>query len=135
MATTTNYSWTTPDDTALVKDGAAAIRNLANAIDTTLYNAISLMSFASSTGQMVFTFASNTSTSLGVTFPTGRFTVAPKVFFYTSPATTAPTFYALTINSVTTTTLTVTIYAPATTTGTKTVDYHAVQQLSTNALG
>jgi hypothetical protein len=23
MATTTNYSWTTPDDTALVKDGAA----------------------------------------------------------------------------------------------------------------
>jgi hypothetical protein len=25
MATTTNYSWTTPDDTDLVKDGAAAI--------------------------------------------------------------------------------------------------------------
>lgn len=35
MATTTNYSWTTPDDTALVKDGAAAIRSLGTSIDTT----------------------------------------------------------------------------------------------------
>jgi hypothetical protein len=34
MATTTNYSWTTPDDTDLVKDGAAAIRTLGSAIDT-----------------------------------------------------------------------------------------------------
>ena len=38
MATTTNYSWSTPDDTALVKDGAAAIRSLGTAIDTTTYN-------------------------------------------------------------------------------------------------
>jgi len=36
MATTTNYGWTTPDDTALVKDGAAAIRTLGSAIDTSL---------------------------------------------------------------------------------------------------
>lgn len=38
MATTTNYSWTTPDDTDLVKDGAAAIRTLGSAIDTTVFN-------------------------------------------------------------------------------------------------
>jgi hypothetical protein len=38
MATTTNYSWSTPDDTALVKDGAAAIRSLGSAIDTTVFN-------------------------------------------------------------------------------------------------
>jgi hypothetical protein len=38
MATTTNYSWTTPDDTALVKDGAAAIRTLGSSIDTTVKN-------------------------------------------------------------------------------------------------
>ena len=38
MATTTNYGWTTPDDTALVKDGAAAIRTLGTAIDTTTFN-------------------------------------------------------------------------------------------------
>lgn len=35
MATTTNYGWTTPDDTALVKDGASAIRTLGSSIDTT----------------------------------------------------------------------------------------------------
>ena len=34
MATTTNFGWTTPDDTALVKDGAAAIRTLGSSIDT-----------------------------------------------------------------------------------------------------
>lgn len=36
MATTTNYSWTTPDDTALVKDGASAIRSLGSSVDTTV---------------------------------------------------------------------------------------------------
>ena len=36
MATTTNYGWTTPDDTALVKDGASAIRTLGSSIDSTL---------------------------------------------------------------------------------------------------
>ena len=36
MATTTNYSWSTPDDTALVKDGASAIRSLGTAVDTTV---------------------------------------------------------------------------------------------------
>jgi hypothetical protein len=35
MATTINYGWTTPDDTALVKDGAAAIRTLGSSVDTT----------------------------------------------------------------------------------------------------
>jgi hypothetical protein len=38
MATTTNYSWTTPDDTALVKDGALAIRTLGSSVDTTVKN-------------------------------------------------------------------------------------------------
>jgi hypothetical protein len=36
MATTTNYSWVTPDDTSLVKDGASAIRTLGSSVDTTL---------------------------------------------------------------------------------------------------
>lgn len=40
MATTTNYGWTTPDDTALVKDGASAIRSLGSAIDTSLNTAL-----------------------------------------------------------------------------------------------
>jgi hypothetical protein len=40
MATTTNYSWTTPDDTALVSQGAAAIRALGTAIDTSMNTAL-----------------------------------------------------------------------------------------------
>jgi len=37
MATTTpNYDWPIPEDTDLVKDGAKAIRDLGNAIDTTV---------------------------------------------------------------------------------------------------
>jgi len=34
MANTTNFNWETPDDTDLVKDGAAAMRTLGNSIDT-----------------------------------------------------------------------------------------------------
>ena len=34
MGTTSNYSWPIPEDTDLVKDGAEAIRDLGNAIDT-----------------------------------------------------------------------------------------------------
>jgi len=38
MATTTNYGWTTPNDSDAFKLGASAIRTLGSAIDTTLYN-------------------------------------------------------------------------------------------------
>lgn len=34
MATTTNFGWETPDDTDLVKDGAAAIRTSLNGVDS-----------------------------------------------------------------------------------------------------
>ena len=40
MATTTNYSWTTPDNTAYVKDGASAIRSLGSSVDSTLFTAL-----------------------------------------------------------------------------------------------
>jgi hypothetical protein len=36
VATTTNFGWTTPDNTGYVKDGALAIRTLGNSIDTSL---------------------------------------------------------------------------------------------------
>jgi hypothetical protein len=36
MATTTNFGWTTPDDSSLVQQGAAAIRSLGTAVDTTV---------------------------------------------------------------------------------------------------
>jgi hypothetical protein len=36
MPTTTNFGWTTPADTDLVKDGASAMRTLAGGIDTSM---------------------------------------------------------------------------------------------------
>ncbi len=36
MATTTNFGWATPDDTAYVKDGASAMRTLGSAIDSSM---------------------------------------------------------------------------------------------------
>jgi hypothetical protein len=36
MATTTNFGWVTPDNTALVKDGASAIRTLGSSIDSSM---------------------------------------------------------------------------------------------------
>lgn len=54
MATTTNFGWTTPDDTDLVKDGAAAIRTLGSAIDT------SLVDLKGGTTGQVLSKASNT---------------------------------------------------------------------------
>ena len=40
MATTTNYSWATPNDSDPFKQGASAIRTLGSAVDTTLYTAL-----------------------------------------------------------------------------------------------
>jgi hypothetical protein len=38
MATTTNYAWTTPDNSGLVKNGAQDIRTLGSSVDTALWN-------------------------------------------------------------------------------------------------
>lgn len=62
MATTTNYGWTTPDNTALVTDGASAIRTLGSAIDTTLYSffnwkQIVSATYATATSSSVTTYA------------------------------------------------------------------------------
>lgn len=54
MANTTNFGWETPDDTDLVKDGAAAIRTLGSAIDT------SLVDLKGGTTGQVLSKASNT---------------------------------------------------------------------------
>lgn len=54
MATTTNFGWETPDDTDLVKDGAAAMRTLGNSIDT------SFVDLKGGTTGQVLSKASNT---------------------------------------------------------------------------
>jgi len=63
MATTTNYGWTTPDDTALVKDGASAIRTLGTSIDTTTKN----LNPSTTLGDIEYrSSTSNTNTRLGI---------------------------------------------------------------------
>jgi hypothetical protein len=63
MATTTNYGWTTPDDTDLVKDGAAAIRTLGSSIDTTTKN----LNPETTTGDIAYRSATaNTNTRLAL---------------------------------------------------------------------
>lgn len=54
MATTTNFGWETPDDTDLVKDGAAAIRTSLNGVDT------SFVDLKGGTTGQVLSKASNT---------------------------------------------------------------------------
>ena len=54
MPTTSNFGWTTPADTDLVKDGAAAIRTLGNGIDT------SFVDLKGGTTGQVLSKASNT---------------------------------------------------------------------------
>ena len=76
MANTTNFGWETPDDTDLVKDGAAAMRTLGNAIDTSFVDLKGgttgqILSKASNT-DLDYTWINNDQgdiTSVGVTAP------------------------------------------------------------------
>jgi hypothetical protein len=63
MATTTNYGWTTPDNTALVKDGALAIRTLGSSVDTTT----KALNPSTTLGDIEYRSATaNTNTRLGI---------------------------------------------------------------------
>jgi len=65
MATTTNYGWETPDDTDLVKDGAAAIRTLGSSIDTTMFTMVP-KSIVDAKGDLISATADNTPARLAV---------------------------------------------------------------------
>lgn len=83
MPTTTNYGWTTPADTDLVKDGAAAIRTLGNSVDTTTKNlnpetTLGDISYRSSTA--------NTNTRLPIGTTGQVLTVASGVPSWAAPA-------------------------------------------------
>ena len=69
MPTTTNYGWTTPADTDLVKDGAAAIRTLGSSIDTTLKTQIDAQipdSLLTTTGDIIYASGASTPARLGI---------------------------------------------------------------------
>jgi hypothetical protein len=84
MATTTNYGWTTPDDTDLVKDGAAAIRTLGSSIDTTTKN----LNPETTTGDIAYRSATaNTNTRLAIGSSGQVLTVAGGVPSWATPTT------------------------------------------------
>jgi hypothetical protein len=83
MATTTNYGWTTPDDTALVKDGAAAIRSLGTSVDTTTKN----LNPSTTLGDIEYrSSTANTNTRLGIGSTGNVLTVAGGVPTWAAPA-------------------------------------------------
>jgi hypothetical protein len=83
MPTTTNYSWTTPADTDLVKDGASAIRTLGTAIDTTTKN----LNPSTTLGDIEYrSSTSNTNTRLAIGSTGDVLTVAGGVPSWAAPA-------------------------------------------------
>ena len=96
MANTTNYSWETPDDTDLVKDGAAAIRTLGSSIDTTT----KALNPETTLGDLAYRSSSaNVKTRLGIGSTGNVLTVAGGV-----PTWAAPAAGSLTLLSTTATT-------------------------------
>jgi hypothetical protein len=83
MATTTNYGWTTPDDTALVKDGASAIRTLGSSVDTTT----KALNPSTTLGDIEYrSSTANTNTRLGIGTTGQVLTVAGGVPSWAAPS-------------------------------------------------
>jgi hypothetical protein len=98
MATTTNYGWTTPDDTALVKDGAAAIRTLGTSIDTTTKN----LNPSTTLGDIEYrSSTANTNTRLGIGSTGNVLTVAGGVPTWAAPAGSGSSWSQLAVSATT----------------------------------
>ena len=83
MPNTTNYSFPTPADTDLVKDGASAIRSLGNAIDTTTKN----LNPSTTLGDIEYrSSTANTNTRLAIGSTGNILTVAGGVPTWAAPA-------------------------------------------------
>lgn len=112
MATTTNYGWTTPNDTDLVKDGAAAIRTLGSSIDTTT----KALNPSTTLGDIEYRSATaNTNTRLAIGSTGNILTVAGGVPTWAAPAAGSGSYTSLATGSCSGTSTTVSI----TTTGYK----------------
>jgi hypothetical protein len=98
MATTTNYGWTTPDDTALVKDGAAAIRTLGSSVDTTT----KALNPSTTLGDIEYrSSTANTNTRLGIGSTGNVLTVAGGVPSWAAPAGGAPAIAQIATGNIT----------------------------------
>ena len=96
MATTTNYGWTTPDDTALVKDGASAIRTLGSSVDTTTKN----LNPSTTLGDLEYRSATaNTNTRLGIGTTNQILTVVGGVPAWAAAPASSPTFNGVVVKN------------------------------------
>lgn len=97
MATTTNYAWETPDDTDLVKDGAAAIRTLGSSIDTTT----KALNPSTTLGDIEYrSSTANTNTRLGIGSTGQVLTVSGGVPAWATPAGGSDTWTAVTSSAL-----------------------------------
>ena len=121
MATTTNYGWTTPDDTALVKDGASAIRTLGSSVDTT----VKALNAGTTAGDLDYYTAATTKARIGIGTNGQILTSNGSVPSWATPASSAPASDSATVatsqstSSTTYTDLTTAGPAVTITTGTK----------------
>jgi hypothetical protein len=141
MATTTNYGWDTPDDTDLVKDGAAAIRTLGSSIDTTTKN----LNPQTTTGALAYRSATaNVNTALPIGSAGQVLTVAAGVPSWATPAGGGKVLQVIAAYTSTATTNSTTTYADTTLTATITpssatskvlvlISQNGVGRTSTNA--
>jgi hypothetical protein len=98
MATTTNYGWTTPNDTDLVKDGAAAIRTLGSSVDTTT----KALNPSTTLGDIEYRSATaNTNTRLGIGSSGNVLTVAGGVPTWAAPAGSGASWSQLAVSATT----------------------------------
>jgi len=108
MATSPLFGWEEPDDVDLVKDGAAAIRTLGNAIDTSMGDLLGgttgqVLSKASNT-DMDFTWIAQDDVTLTINPQTGTtytFTATDAINSLVSASNAATQTYTLPLNSVT----------------------------------
>jgi hypothetical protein len=83
MATTTNYGWTTPDNTDLVTNGALAIRTLGSSVDTTT----KALNPSTTLGDIEYrSSTANTNTRLGIGSTGNVLTVAGGVPTWAAPS-------------------------------------------------
>ena len=115
MATTTNYGWTTPDDTALVKDGAAAIRTLGSSVDTTT----KALNPSTTLGDIEYrSSTANTNTRLGIGSTGNVLTVVGGVPAWSAPAGGGKVLQVVYANITTPTTISSTSYTDTSLTAT-----------------
>jgi hypothetical protein len=98
MATTTNYGWTTPNDSDYVKDGASAIRTLGSAIDSTLKTQIDAQipdSLLTTTGDVIYASGTSTPARLGIGSTGQVLTVASGIPSWATASSWSPNYQLL----------------------------------------